>query len=414
MAAGQADGLERQNRLLAAALSNMPHGLAMFDGAQRLILCNPIYARMYKLPEHLAREGTHRRDIIRHCIDAGWGPVDLDQYTAIAREANRLRQPALGRVRLTDGRVVKISYSPIENHSYVSTHEDVTEKTRITDELSRAKDTLEARVRERTALVWRQAETLERLLAQERQINDNQLQFVAMASHEFRTPLTIIDGAAQRLLRQRGRDDPEYVAEKAQQIRGSVARLIDLIESILENGRRDAGPRTPIYDSIDLAELLRLCCERQAGIQRTHRFHLDLSGLTTLIHGDQSGLERVFTNLLSNAVKYSRGAPDIRVCAAIEEDIVTISVEDDGIGIDSEDLPRMFGRYFRARTATGIPGTGIGLHLVRQIVEMHQGVIDVSSTPGRGSRFTVRLPVSRPETTAGCPRPATSSTPRAA
>ncbi|GGB22009.1 hypothetical protein GCM10011380_09480 [Sphingomonas metalli] len=390
------DRLERQNRLFDAALSNMLHGLCMFDRDHRLILCNVAYARMYDLPPALAEEGTSRAAILDHCAARGCGPADIDAYLDIEREARASHAPAVRNIPLADGRVIKISHSPLDGDTYVATHLDVTEKVRVTEELARANDTLEARVRERTVLVWRQAEALERLLAHEREINDNQRQFVTMASHEFRTPLTIIDGAAQRLLRNRDRADAIFVEEKAVEIRASVARIIDLMESILVTGRHDAGEGQLSYDRIDLAELIRLCCERRSGIEGTHRFHLDLARLPDRIDADRSALEQVFTNLLSNAVKYARDAPDIHVRAWADEDTVVVAVEDRGIGIDAEDLPRMFQRYFRARTSTGIAGTGIGLHLVRQIVEMHQGVVEVASQRGRGSTFTVRLPRIRP------------------
>ncbi|MDP1028685.1 ATP-binding protein [Sphingomonas sp. KR1UV-12] len=388
--------LEQQNRLFNAALSNIVHGLCMFDDRGRLILCNTAYARMYDLPPELTREGTPHDDIMAHCIAHGCAPAELDCYFAVVAEAESQHRPAVQNIVLADGRVVKISHSPMDGHAYVATHQDVTEKVRVTDELARANDTLEAKVRERTELVWRQAEVLERLLLQERETNREQRQFVAMASHEFRTPLTIIDGAAQRLLRHRDRGDALFVGEKAEQIRSSVARIIDLMESILEVGRHDAGKGRLVYAPTDLAAMLRRCCERQASISPTHRFHLDLDELGTTIEADESALQQVFTNLLSNAVKYSRGKPDIDIRAWQTGHTVHVAVRDQGIGIDEEDIPQMFDRYFRARTSTGIAGTGIGLHLARQIVDMHQGSIALVSKPGHGSTFTVSLPCTAP------------------
>ena len=128
-------------------------------------------------------------------------------------------------------------------------------------------------------------------------------------------------------------------------------------------------------------------------IAKTHRFLLDLDRLPELIDADRQTLEQVFTNLLSNAVKYAPSAPDIHVSGWEECGNVKIAIRDNGIGIDTEDLPRMFQRYFRARTSTGIAGTGIGLNLVKQIVELHQGSIEVASERGLGSTFTVTLPM---------------------
>ncbi len=122
---------------------------------------------------------------------------------------------------------------------------------------------------------------------------------------------------------------------------------------------------------------------------------LDVDGLPEFIDADPRSLTQVFTNLLSNAVKYAPGTSEIRIAAWEETGNVKVSVSDDGVGIDAEDVPRLFQRYFRARTSTGIAGTGIGLNLVKQIVELHQGSIEVQSARGCGSTFTVTLPIKR-------------------
>jgi signal transduction histidine kinase len=122
---------------------------------------------------------------------------------------------------------------------------------------------------------------------------------------------------------------------------------------------------------------------------------LDIDGLPEFIDADPRTLAQVFTNLLSNAVKYAPGTSEIRVTAWTETGNVKVSISDDGVGIDPEDVPRLFQRYFRARTSTGIAGTGIGLNLVKQIVELHSGSIEVRSERGCGSTFTVTLPIKR-------------------
>jgi signal transduction histidine kinase len=104
----------------------------------------------------------------------------------------------------------------------------------------------------------------------------------------------------------------------------------------------------------------------------------------------------VLTNLLSNAVKYAPRAPDITIRGWEEDGFVFLSVKDEGVGIDAEDVPKLFQPYFRARTSTGIAGTGIGLSLVKQIVTLHDGDIFVESERGKGTCFTLVLPVQGP------------------
>ncbi|MDR6817782.1 signal transduction histidine kinase [Neorhizobium sp. 2083] len=258
--------------------------------------------------------------------------------------------------------------------------------------LMRHRDQLEESVRLRTAEIERQREELDRLLAQERHVNALQRQFVTMASHEFRTPLAIIDAAAQRLSRTKATQKPEYVEEKAAQIRSAVLRMVDLMESILSAGRLETGKTTLKPERLSLAELIETCCARQADIRKSHTFHKDLSHLPQTILADRATIEQVFTNLLSNAIKYAPKAPDIHIRSWTKNGMSYVSIKDDGIGMDAEDLPKLFQPYYRARSATGIAGTGIGLNIVKQIIDLHGGSISVESALGRGTTFTVALP----------------------
>lgn len=396
--------LAEQNHRFDAALNNMPHGLCMFDGAKKLILCNAAYAQMYDLPARLTQPGTLLDDILEYRSSMGTGPVSKATYFDVVIEAVATGSAASQNVSLMDGRIIEISHNPMAKGGYVATHEDVTKTVRTSEELLQRRDTLEVTVKLRTEEIERQAQELERLLDHERNINELQRQFVAMASHEFRTPLTIIDAAAQRLLRRKAAIEPGFLAEKVEQIRSSVSRIVDLMESILSAGRLDNGVIEIRFKNCALKNLIQRCCERQATITRSHQFLLDLDQLPECIEADHPTLEQVFTNLLSNAVKYAPLAPNIHVVGWQELGSVKIAIRDNGIGIDAEDLPQMFRRYFRARTSTGIAGTGIGLNLVKQIVELHHGSIEVTSKKGLGSTFTVTLPIKPPIETSnpGC------------
>lgn len=385
--------LAQQNSRFDAALNNMPHGLCMFDADTKLILCNASYARMYELPDALTQPGTSLENILAYRRRIGNGPANSATYFDVVAEATMKGMPASQNTVLQDGRVIKISHSPMQSGGYVATHENVTETVRLSEKLIDHRNQLEATVQSRTAEIERQAQELERMLDQERGINELQRQFVTMASHEFRTPLAIIDAAAQRLDRKKKDMTPEFVGEKIEQIRTSVSRIVNLMESILAAGRLDNGKITINYEKCALVSLIKKCCDRQATIRNTHKFILDIKSLPETIDADCQALEQVMTNLLSNAVKYASLAPDIRIKGWQDADNVKIAVIDAGIGIDKEDIPQLFQRYFRARTSAGIAGTGIGLHLVKQIVELHHGKIDVSSARGCGTTFTITLPI---------------------
>jgi signal transduction histidine kinase len=270
-------------------------------------------------------------------------------------------------------------------------------RKRAEKDLIRNRDELEETVRQRTAEIAAQAAALEEALEQEKSINAMQRQFVAMTSHEFRTPLAIIDGAAQRLMRKRGGIEADFLSEKTQQIRVAVARMVELMESFLSAGRIDTGKIELSLVDCSVKKLIEQAITRQKTFSQNHRFDSALDELPPFIRCDALSVSQVITNLLSNAVKYAPRAPDISVRGWKEDGHACFSVSDRGIGVDAEDIPKLFQPYFRARTSTGIAGTGIGLSLVKQIIDLHEGQISVESARGLGTRFVVRLPLAGPQ-----------------
>ena len=239
-------------------------------------------------------------------------------------------------------------------------------------------------------------EEIEDSLQKQITLNESQRQFVAMASHEFRTPLAIIDSAAQRIVRRKDNLTPEHIFDHAERVRGSVQRMTDLVERMLSSERINAGDIAIRVGDYNLREIIKSAADRQHEISKFHTITCDLDGLPDTIRCDERALEQVFNNLISNAAKYSPDNSDLTVRSLMDGENVVISVEDHGLGIAEEDLPKMFQRYFRAGTSAGIVGTGIGLNLSKMLVESHGGVISVHSEKGKGSVFTVRLPIAGP------------------
>jgi signal transduction histidine kinase len=238
-----------------------------------------------------------------------------------------------------------------------------------------------------------QTEELKEALSKEKELNELQSEFVSMASHEFRTPLAIIDASARRMERRKEKLSSDDISKRTQKIHNAVNRMLGLIESTLMVARADKGKLSISPKEINLTELIEQCCENQNEIITSHIVTYVLEDLPDLFIGDQAALTQIMTNLLSNAVKYSPDNFMIEVQGWVRETDVYISVKDHGLGIDKEDLSNLFGRFFRAKTSTGIPGTGIGLNLVRTLVEMHEGEISAQSTLGKGSTFSIRLPI---------------------
>jgi two-component system, OmpR family, sensor kinase len=245
----------------------------------------------------------------------------------------------------------------------------------------------------------RQAAMLEEQLAQEQRLALLQRNFVSMASHEFRTPLTIIDGHAQRLIKTKDTLPPAEIGERAGKIRAAVLRLTHLIDNLLNSARLFDGGATLYFHpaEMDMAALLREVCQLHREMVPGAEIAERLSSAAMPMIGDAKLLYQLFSNLLSNAVKYSPGGGAIEVEAEMRVDEVVVAVADRGIGIPANDLERLFERYHRGGNVSGIVGTGVGLYLVKMVADLHRGRVEVTSAEGAGSRFTVHLPVTPAE-----------------
>jgi signal transduction histidine kinase len=383
--------------LLEQVFDAIPGGIGVFDNRSRLLMANRRLYDLMNIPPELFPPGSRFEDILRYNAERGeWGDGDYESMVRERVEQAELGLPYSFERERASGKVLAVRSEPLSNGGYVLSYTDITLRKRAEKDLMRNRDELEATVRQRTAEIAAQAAALEEALQQEKNINAMQRQFVAMTSHEFRTPLAIIDGAAQRLMRKKGGVDSAFLGDKTHQIRGAVARMVDLMESFLSAGRMDTGKVELSLVDCSIRKLIEQAVTRQKMFSQSHRFDSDLSDLPAVIRCDALAVSQVITNLLSNAVKYAPRAPDIAVRGWQENGFVVVSVKDNGIGIDADDLPKMFQPYFRARTSTGIAGTGIGLSLVKQVVSLHGGEIGVQSTRGAGTVFTFRLPIEGP------------------
>ena len=244
-------------------------------------------------------------------------------------------------------------------------------------------------------MLARQTAMLQERLAQEQRLALLQRNFVSMASHEFRTPLTIIDGHARRLIKTKDSIAADEIGERAGKVRAAVLRLTHLIDNLLNSARLIDGGAAPYFHPVemDMAALLREVCqvhrEMTPGAQITER----LAQTPMPMAGDAKLLFQVFSNVLSNAIKYSPHGGAIAVEAEVAAGDVVVRISDRGIGIPAGDLVHLFERYHRGSNVSGIVGTGVGLYLVKMAVELHGGRVEVDSKEGDGARFTIRLPL---------------------
>jgi two-component system, OmpR family, sensor kinase len=240
----------------------------------------------------------------------------------------------------------------------------------------------------------RQAALLEEQLAHEQRLALMQRNFVSMASHEFRTPMTVIDGHARRLDKIKDTIAPAEIGERAGKIRSAVLRMTQLIENLLNSSRLiDGGAGLYLNPGpMDVTALLREVCQLHREMVPSLQVVERLAPGPVPMIGDAKLLFQAFSNLLSNAVKYSPGGGAIEVTMKSTSNEVVVAVSDHGIGIPAADLEHLFERYHRGSNVSGIVGTGVGLYLVKTAVDLHRGAVGVESKEGEGSCFTVRLP----------------------
>ncbi len=214
--------------------------------------------------------------------------------------------------------------------------------------------------------------------------------FVSIASHELKTPLTVLDIQMQLL---RHTSDPAIMKTVAETMDFHLRRLNKLVASLLDLSKLESGKYLFDVEDVDLTKLMEVVAQNFQEYSKREKCELILN-LEEAIHveGNQYRLEQVLTNLLMNAIKYGAGKP-IRLSLKRLDHKVVMTVEDQGMGIEEENLERIFDRFERVNSSKNTQGLGLGLYIAKEIVVAHKGRIWVDSELGKGSVFSVELPV---------------------
>ena len=228
----------------------------------------------------------------------------------------------------------------------------------------------------------------------EQELNNERLRFFTNISHELRTPLTLIIGPLEDLIYDR--QFPEAYQRTIQLVHGSASRLLNLINDLLEFRKTETQNRRLTVIQGDLRSCVAETGLRYKELNRNEqvKFDIHLPDFPIILYFDAEVITTILNNLLSNAMKYT---PTGTISLTISEKddgripYVEILVEDTGYGIDSESLPHIFDRYYQAQGKHQASGTGIGLALVKTLAELHRATLSVSSIPGQGSKFVLRL-----------------------
>ncbi len=231
-------------------------------------------------------------------------------------------------------------------------------------------------------------------LAKERDLSELKSRFVTMASHEFRTPLSTILSSVSLISRYNDPKDEEKRLKHVNRIKSSVNNLTGILNDFLSLSRLEEGHvmNDPIEFSIN--ELCdEVIDEMNSILKEGQEIKVDAVQDIQKVFLDKNLVRNIMINLISNAIKYSEEGKLIFVRTYIENDVLTIEIKDQGIGIPEEDHDYLFSRFFRAHNAANIPGTGLGLNIVKKYLDLLRGRIEFQSKQSEGTTFTVQIPI---------------------
>ena len=238
----------------------------------------------------------------------------------------------------------------------------------------------------------RAEEEIRRALEKEKELNELKSRFVAMTSHEFRTPLATILSSAELLEHYGARLPPEEQKDLFHSVRAAVERMTKMLDNVLTIGRAEAQMLEFNPAPTDLPGFCEgLAAEMRLAAGARHRLEYSYEGARNPVAVDEKLLRHVLVNLISNAIKYSPQGGPVEFRVRHESGEATFEIADRGIGIPPEDQPRLFETFHRARNVGNIVGTGLGLAIVRKSLDLHGGTIRFESAPGRGTRFHVAI-----------------------
>lgn len=236
-------------------------------------------------------------------------------------------------------------------------------------------------------------------LRKEKELSELKTRFVAMVSHEFRTPLALIQTSTDLLYSYYDRISSERRNELIMRIQSQIQQLTTLLEDVLTVAKADTVGLVLDFSIVDVHALCQdVIASVMAASAEPRQITLKTDSGTFFAEIDRKLFGQVFTNLLSNALKFSAPDQQVQVSLTGFTQRILIQVRDYGIGISPNDLPNLFDAFYRAPNAADYEGTGLGLAVVRRAVDAHHGTITVESAPGKGSTFTVAIPRKQPPT----------------
>lgn len=235
-------------------------------------------------------------------------------------------------------------------------------------------------------------------ISEEKREKKQRDEFVAMMTHDLKSPLTVVLGYIHAMKDELGRRVDNSLGNCLGEMEKSSTKLLSMIEDIMDAYRLEVGLLKIERESCDIRSLLAGCCHdgMQEAVIRGSQFRESIPEAMPQLLADPKQLARVFANLIGNALKFTPRRGSIEVLARCTDENLEVEVRDTGIGIPHNEVDRVFNKYFRSSASAGFKGSGLGLTISKAIVEAHGGTITVTSEEGKGSSFTVILPITPP------------------
>ncbi|TPM53799.1 MULTISPECIES: PAS domain-containing hybrid sensor histidine kinase/response regulator [unclassified Mesorhizobium] len=388
------EALQHNRDLLQIALDQMEQGITVFDRDFRLICWNRQYRELFDLPDDMGQVGVSLDQILRHLAERG--DIPTDQRVTMLNRLTSFVSPWQMELK-TSGRILELRSNPMPDGGIVATYADISGRVEQDLALKRANESLEQRVKTRTIELTRVNEELTRVneeLAQAQMLaeeaNLGKTRFLAAAGHDILQPLNAARLYCSSLIEKAGKGP---AGKAAVNIDSSLESVETILGAVLDISRLDAGAMKPDDTAFNLDALLRQIGNDFRPLAAEKQLKLTIMPSSLTVMTDRNLLRRLIQNLVSNAIKYTRHG---RILVGVRRrgELAEIQVIDTGIGIAGDKLNTVFREFTRldegAREAEGL---GLGLSIVDRIARVLRLEIRIFSNPGKGTRFSVILPV---------------------
>ena len=401
------EALQHNRDLLQIALDQMEQGITVFDQDFRLTCWNRQYRALFDLPDEMGQVGVSL-DRILHFL-ARRGDIAPEAQVAILNRMTTFGSPWQMELK-TSGRTIELRSNPMPDGGIVATYADISARVEADLALKRANESLEQRVERRTAELTRVNEELAQAQMLAEEANLGKTRFLAAAGHDILQPLNAARLYCSSLIEKAGRG---AAGEAASNIESSLESVETILGAVLDISRLDAGAMKPAETVFRLDGLLRQIGTDFQPMAAEKRLELTIVPSSLTVHTDRNLLRRLIQNLVSNAVKYTRSG---RILVGVRRrgELAEIQVFDTGIGIPADKLNSVFREFTRLEAgAREAQGLGLGLSIVDRIARVLRLELQIDSGRGKGTRFSVILPVTEEQEPASAERgsPAASGRP---